>query len=95
MFIITLSYIKPLSAIDAYLAAHRSYLDERYAVGDFLFSGPQSPRVGGIIVARGMTRTALDELLAQDPFYQHQVARYDVVEFVPTKCAPGLGQYTG
>jgi uncharacterized protein YciI len=95
MFIVTLNYVKPLSAIEAHLAAHRSYLDERYAAGDFLFSGPQSPRVGGIIVARGMTRTALDELLAQDPFYQHQVAQYDVIEFVPTKWAPGLDRYTG
>lgn len=90
MFVVILNYVKPMSDIDAQLEAHRAYLDERYATGDFIVSGPQSPRVGGIILTREMTRPALDALLAQDPFYMHQVAIYEVIEFNPTKFAPGV-----
>ena len=50
MFIAILTYKKPLSEVDRFLQAHREYLAEHYAVGDFIASGPQTPRVGGVIM---------------------------------------------
>lgn len=49
MFIAILTYIKPLEEVDRFLQAHRDYLAEHYAAGDFIASGPQNPRVGGVI----------------------------------------------
>lgn len=43
MFIAILTYKKPLSEVDRFLAAHREYLAEHYAAGDFIASGPQTP----------------------------------------------------
>lgn len=68
MFIAILTYKKPLEEVDRYLQAHREYLAEHYAVGDFIASGPQTPRIGGVIMMKGENRTALDTIIAQNPF---------------------------
>lgn len=59
---------KPLSEVDRFLAAHREYLAQHYAVGDFFASGPQTPRVGGVIMIEAENRTAVDAIIAKDPF---------------------------
>ncbi len=38
MFIAILTYKKPLSEVDRFLAAHREYLAKHYAAGDFIAS---------------------------------------------------------
>ena len=48
MFIAILSYKKPLEDVVRYLQAHRDYLAKHYAAGDFIESGLQTPRVGGV-----------------------------------------------
>lgn len=50
MFIVILTYKKPLEDVDRFLQVHRDYLAEHYAAGDFITSGPQTPRVGGVIM---------------------------------------------
>lgn len=84
MFIAILTYRRPLDEVDLYLPAHRAYLAEHYAAGDFLVSGPQRPREGGVIVMQAESREAVDALIARDPFHIHGIADYRVVEFTPT-----------
>lgn len=90
MYLVLVQYIAPLEVIDQLLADHVRFLDEQYAAGIFLASGRQVPRTGGVILARAASRAALDAILARDPFAQHKAARYDVVEFAPSKAAPEL-----
>lgn len=84
MFIAILTYKKPLSEVDRFLAAHREYLAEHYALGDFIASGPQTPRVGGVIMIKAENRTAVDAIIAKDPFNINGIADYQIVEFTPT-----------
>ena len=84
MFIAILTYKKPLSEVDRYLAAHREYLAEHYAAGDFIASGPQTPRVGGVIMIKADDCTVVDAIIAQDPFNVNGIADYQIVEFTPT-----------
>ncbi|WP_304649478.1 YciI family protein [uncultured Duncaniella sp.] len=84
MFIAILTYKKPLSEVDKYLQAHREYLAENYAAGNFIASGPQTPRVGGVIMMRAASREAVDALIKQDPFHINGIADYQIVEFTPT-----------
>ncbi len=84
MFIAILTYKKPLSEVDKFLAAHREYLAEHYAAGDFIASGPQIPRVGGVIMIKADNRAAVDSIIAQDPFNINDIADYQIVEFTPT-----------
>jgi uncharacterized protein YciI len=90
MFIVSLTYICDLQEVDKYLSAHQLYLDSQYAAGRILASGRKEPRDGGIILADNVTREDLDNILTQDPFYQHGVARYDVTEFIPRKTSASL-----
>lgn len=85
MFIAILTYKKPLSEVDRFLAAHREYLSKHYAVGDFIASGPQTPRVGGVIMMKADNRAMVDAIIAQDPFHINSIADYQIVEFTPTK----------
>ena len=84
MFIITLTYCKPLSEVDRHVDAHMEWIRQGYDRGIFLLSGPRVPRVGGFILAHGIGRAELDELLAQDPFHLAGVATYDVTEVRPS-----------
>lgn len=83
MFVVTLSYKVPLETVDEHLEAHRDFLRAQYAAGRFLASGPRTPRVGGVILARCGSMEELREVLAEDPFFVNGVAAYDVVEFDP------------
>lgn len=84
MFIAILTYKKPLSEVDKFLDAHRDYLAEHYAAGDFIVSGPQTPRIGGVIMIKADNRAAVDFIIAQDPFNINEIADYQIVEFTPT-----------
>lgn len=90
MFIVSLSYTRPLDEIDALLPAHLDWLHRGYADGVFVASGRKVPRDGGVILARGTDRAALERRLAEDPFARGGAARYDVTEFVPSLTAQGL-----
>ena len=85
MFIAILTYKKPLEEVDRFLQAHRAFLSAHYAAGHLITSGPQTPRVGGVIMLKADNRAAVDAILAQDPFHIHDIADYQIVEFTPTK----------
>lgn len=91
MFIVFVHYIRSLEELEAHLADHRRFLDEQYAAGHFLASGPRVPRTGGIVLARTATREELELVLAADPFRTAGVAEYEILEFTPTKYRPELG----
>lgn len=84
MFIAILTYKKPLSEVDKHLQAHRDYLAEHYAAGDFIASGPQNPRIGGVIMIKAADREAVNAIISQDPFNINGIADYQIVEFTPT-----------
>ncbi len=87
MFVIVVSYIKPLSEVDKHLQAHRSWLAAQYEAGVFLASGRQVPPAGGVILAHGRDRQEIEALVRQDPFAVNQVAHHQVIEFKPNLTA--------
>jgi len=94
MFIISVTYQKPLEEVDAHLHAHVEFLKENYAKGFFLASGRQNPRTGGIILALAPCKSDVEALIRRDPFYVHAIARYDIIEFTPTMTSPELAFLT-
>lgn len=84
MFIAILTYKKPLEEVDCFLQAHRDYLAEHYAAGDFIASGPQNPRIGGVIMMKTDNRADVDAIISQDPFNINEIADYQIVEFKST-----------
>lgn len=85
MFLIQITYTKPIEVIDQHLVAHRAFLEEGYQKDYFVVSGPRNPRTGGIIISQLKHRAQLESILAQDPFVLNEVASYDIIEFEPVK----------
>jgi uncharacterized protein YciI len=81
MFLLELTYTADLSAIDAAMTAHMRWLNAGYAAGHFLVSGRKVPRDGGVILATGSSRAAVEALAAKDPFVVQGLATVRVVEF--------------
>lgn len=93
MFIIKVTYIKPLSEVDKFLAAHREYLKTGYSKNLLLASGPQNPRIGGIILARGNDKNKVLDFIESDPFKINSVATYEIIEFEPVLSANGIESF--
>lgn len=81
MFVIELIYKADLRKIDAHMAAHVRFLKKHYACGNFLVSGRKIPRDGGIILAVGKDRQAIEAIVKADPFHQHGLADFRIIEF--------------
>ena len=51
---------------------------------NFIASGPQNPRVGGLIMMKADNREAVNTIIVEDPFHINGIADYQIVEFTPT-----------
>lgn len=85
MFVVIVTYKKSLDVIDQHLVAHRTHLDIGYQKNFLIASGPQNPRIGGVILSQLNDRATLEVFLDQDPFRIHDVADYQIIEFAPIK----------
>jgi uncharacterized protein YciI len=90
MFIIELSFKVDLAEIDAHMPAHVAFLRKHYAAGHFLVSGRKIPRDGGIIVAVGKSREQIEGIVKEDPFHQHHLADFRIIEFRASQRAADL-----
>jgi uncharacterized protein YciI len=90
VFILELSYIRPLDEVDRVRDEHMAWVATQYAAGRFLASGAKIPRTGGVVLAKAMPREELEDLIASDPFVGAGVVAYSVIEFAATTVADGL-----
>ena len=85
MFIVNLTYIKSLDEVEKHLEKHIDFLNQYYTKGLFIASGRKNPRTGGIILMRAKNKDAVQEIIAHDPFYQNEIAQYEIIEFEASK----------
>jgi uncharacterized protein YciI len=85
MFVINVTYIKPLTEIDRLLAARRDHLALYFDAGKLLACGPKNPREGGMILGNFVDREEAEAFTLTDPFFKEGAARYEIVEFMPNK----------
>ena len=81
MFVIELIYKADLGEIDAHMKAHMTFVNAQYAAGHFVVSGRKIPRDGGIIIAVGESREAIEAIVRQDPFCSLGLADFRITEF--------------
>jgi uncharacterized protein YciI len=92
LFVIELIYKAPLAEIDAAMAAHMRFLKKHYASGWFLVSGRKIPRDGGIILAVGDSREAIEAIMREDPFCARGLADVRVIPFRASQRADDIQQ---
>ena len=95
MFIIELLYKAELEKIDAHMRAHMKFVRKYYAAGNFLVSGRKVPRDGGIILAVGESREAIEAIAKEDPFYTKGLADFRVIEFRASQRADDIPKRIG
>jgi uncharacterized protein YciI len=83
MFVAISTYLKSPEDVEALAPAHIAWQMRHYADGRFLGSGRRVPPTGAVIIAREESLEAFRALLAEDPFQQQGLVRYDIVEFTP------------
>ncbi len=86
-FVVSLHYIAPLSAIDSTMRSHVVFLEKQRKAGVFIAWGRKVPRTGGIILACGESRTAIERIMRDDPFVAGRLAEIEVTEFLPKPSA--------
>jgi uncharacterized protein YciI len=82
-FVISLHYVSSLDAIDRAMQAHVAFLELHRRAGRFIAWGRKVPRNGGIIIASGDSRTAIEAIMQEDPFVAGGLATVEVTEFAP------------
>lgn len=90
MFIIDLTYKKPLTEVDKHRSAHIEFLTKYYNAGKFITSGAKKSRVGGVILAQHCTAEEVQEIITHDPFYVNAIADYTITEFATSKYCEGF-----
>jgi uncharacterized protein YciI len=90
MFVIKLSYTKPLEAMDKARPKHLEFLDKYYAKNIFLASGRQTPPIGGVIIAISNDKEEIEKIIKEDPFYIEKLAEYEIIQFTPVKFHPAI-----
>lgn len=93
MFVVLLTYVKPLPEVDRHMGAHMKFLHEQYAARTFIASGRQVPRTGGVILATALSKAALVELMQRDPFCHNGVATFEVIEFRTSQHDPAFAPF--
>lgn len=88
MYIINLTYHRPIEDVDGYLDPHISWLNRYFEQGVFMASGRKIPRTGGVILVKEIERAQLDKILAEDPF--NAVAHYEVTHVAITTTSAGF-----
>lgn len=87
MFILNLTYIKPISDVETHLQNHISFLEKYYSSDKFICSGRKNPRIGGVILCNATDINEVNTIIKEDPFYTENIAKYEIIEFTPTKYA--------
>ncbi len=89
-FVVEIIYTRPFDEVTAVIDAHRAYLQTGYQKGLLLISGPQEPRVGGILLVKSDSLATVQSFCDDDPYAQHNVAKHRIIEFLPKSHIPAL-----
>lgn len=84
-FIIEIIYNVPFERISFLVEKHRTFLQNGYNEGIFLYSGPMVPKEGGIVAARAESLEILKKFMDNDPYKLEELAEHRYIEFEPVK----------
>ena len=93
MFVLILKYEKSIKSVEKHLEEHVVFLEKYYSANKFICSGRQEPRKGGIILCNAKDKEEVNSIIKEDPFYINEVAKYEVIEFMPTKYVDGFKEF--
>jgi uncharacterized protein YciI len=93
MYLVLLTYVRPLSDVDALMKDHVAFLKRCYQGKVFVASGRRVPRTGGVILARAPDEATLRTIMDLDPFVANGVATYELVRFNTSMFDPAFAPF--
>lgn len=93
MYVVYLTYFRPVEEVEALLEPHIQWLDRYFDADVFIAAGRKDPRTGGMVLVKDIDRARLDTILAEDPFVA--VANYDVTKINVTRAAEAFAVLKG
>ncbi|MFE1357579.1 MULTISPECIES: YciI family protein [Streptomyces] len=93
LFVLRLHYTATEEDAAPFVPGHVAFLERHHGTGTFLLSGQTVPTSdGGVILAHGPERAAVERLAAEDPFVANGVAAYTITAVTPGRVHPALAE---
>lgn len=83
MFIVLLKFADNKAQAGEHMAGHRQWIQRGMKDGVFLLVGSLKPAGGGVVLAHGVTREALERRVNEDPFVEHRIVSVELIEIEP------------
>jgi uncharacterized protein YciI len=74
---------------------HKAWIEQGIADGVFLLAGTLEPKLGGVLLADGLSRDDLDARIALDPFVQVGAVEPEVLTVTPSMAHERLRTLSG
>ncbi len=85
MFIVFLRFADNKAQAGAFMDGHNVWIKRGFDDGVFLVSGSLQPKLGGAVIAHGVTRAELQDRVDADPFVAEGVVTAEILEISPAK----------
>ncbi len=90
MFIVFLKFSANKAAASEFMPAHSKWLATGFDAGVFQCAGLMTEGTGGMILAKGESRAALETRVNADPFVINDVVTAEIIEVDVKKTAPAF-----
>lgn len=90
MFVVFLKFSANRDRAGAFMDDHNGWLKRGFDDGVFVLAGSLQPRLGGGILAHGISREELEARVAEDPFVAEGIVSAEITELAPAKADPRL-----
>lgn len=95
MYAVFLTFGPNRSAAPSHMAGHNAWINEGFRDGVFLMTGSLIPGRGGMVLADGLSRAALETRVADDPFVREGVVTAEIHEIQPSRLDDRLAFLAG
>ncbi|MCP1575399.1 hypothetical protein RB25_14720 [Herbaspirillum rubrisubalbicans] len=90
MYIVLLRFTEHRQRAGEFMQGHKEWLEQGFARHIFLLAGSLDSQAGGAIIAAGIPREALDQVIGSDPFVIHGVVQPEVLALKPSRLHENL-----
>lgn len=90
MFVVLLKFGTNKSRAPDFMEGHKKWIKDGFDAGVFAVVGKLVPHAGGAVLAFNLSRSDLEARIAKDPFVEHGIVEFEVIEFEPMMTMEGL-----
>jgi uncharacterized protein YciI len=96
LHVLILRYTESDAEAEPHVPDHVEFLQRHHAGGTFVFSGQTVPQeIGGVILAIGLDRLAVEKVAATDPLVMAGVGSYEIITVAPDRVHSDLAEVLG